>query len=140
MKTGTSLTLMAIGAIIAFAITAHPRFLNFTVAGLVIMATGAAGLLLPSRKFGWLRRRVVVHQNPGSGQDSVEVDEERYPPYVMLNPAALDSVQPEPEPVLTADGEVAAPEEPEQPEWEIRPKSARSPSGSSEMVAEVFEE
>ena len=33
MKTATGLTLVAIGAILAFAVKAHPSFLNLQVAG-----------------------------------------------------------------------------------------------------------
>jgi len=47
MKTATCLALIAIGAILTFAVTAHPSYLNLQVAGIVIMLTGAAGLFLP---------------------------------------------------------------------------------------------
>ena len=35
---------MAVGAIFTFAVTGHPSFLNLQIAGVVIMATGVAGL------------------------------------------------------------------------------------------------
>jgi hypothetical protein len=54
MRTATALTLMAIGAIFTFAITAHPSFLNIQVVGLV----------LPRRGRGWLRRSVLVKGTP----------------------------------------------------------------------------
>jgi hypothetical protein len=60
MKTATSLTLLAIGAILAFAVTAHPSFFSFRVAGWVLMVIGAVGAVLPRRGSGWLRRRVVL--------------------------------------------------------------------------------
>jgi hypothetical protein len=60
MKTATSLTLLAIGAILAFAVTAHPSFFSFRVAGWVLMVIGAVGAVLPRRGNGWLRRRVVL--------------------------------------------------------------------------------
>jgi hypothetical protein len=63
MKTATSLTLLAIGAILAFAVTAHPSFFSFRVAGWVLMVVGAAGAVLPRRGNGWLRRRVVLTRN-----------------------------------------------------------------------------
>ena len=44
MRTASCLTLIAIGAIFTFAVTAHPSFLNLQIAGVVIMATGVAGL------------------------------------------------------------------------------------------------
>ncbi len=87
MRTATGLTLLAIGAIFTFAVTAHPSFLNLQVAGVVIMATGVAGLFLPKPSQGWLRRRTVLRRG-GGGPVVGEVDEKRYPPYVMLNPAA----------------------------------------------------
>jgi hypothetical protein len=60
MKTATSLTLLAIGAILAFAVTAHPSFFSFRIAGWVLMVIGAVGAVLPRRGNSWLRRRVVL--------------------------------------------------------------------------------
>jgi hypothetical protein len=60
MKSATGLALVAIGAILAFAVTAHPSFFNFEVAGWVLMLTGIAGLVIPRRGYGWLRRRLVL--------------------------------------------------------------------------------
>ena len=88
MRTASGLTLIAIGAIFTFAVTAHPSFLNLQIAGVVIMATGVAGLLLPRRhQQGWLRRRTILRRGlrgPVVGQ----VDETPLPPYVMINPGA----------------------------------------------------
>jgi hypothetical protein len=95
MRTATCLTLLAIGAIFAFAITATPSFLNIHVAGWVIMATGVAGLLLPRRGQGWLRRRIVLRGGRRGGVVG-HIDETRTPSYVLLNPSALEAVQPEP--------------------------------------------
>jgi hypothetical protein len=60
MKTATSLALVAIGAILAFAITRSPSFLNLQIVGWVLMLTGAIGAVLPRRGSGWLRRSTVV--------------------------------------------------------------------------------
>jgi hypothetical protein len=87
MRTATSLALIAIGAIFTFAVTAHPSFLNLQIAGVVIMATGIAGLFLRKPTQGWLRRRTILRRGAG-GPVMGHVDEKRYPPYVMLNPAA----------------------------------------------------
>jgi hypothetical protein len=88
MRTARCLTLIAIGAILTFAVSAHPSFLNLQIAGVVIMATGVAGLLLPRRNQpGWLRRRTILRRGL-RGPVVGEVDETRLPPYVMLNPAA----------------------------------------------------
>ena len=88
MKTGTCLALLAIGAILAFAIRGHPSFLNVQVAGVVIMVIGAAGLVLPPRGTAWLRRQ-VVRRGP-RGRVVGRTVETRTPSYVMLDPAAMD--------------------------------------------------
>ena len=54
----TSLTLVAAGAIIAFAITAHVAFLNLQVAGWVFILTGVAGAIISRNS--WLRRALIV--------------------------------------------------------------------------------
>ncbi|MGH7735156.1 MAG: hypothetical protein ACREOE_16080, partial [Gemmatimonadales bacterium] len=59
MKTATGLALVAVGAILAFAVTGHPGWLNVQVAGWVLMLVGLAGMFIPRRGYGWLRRRVV---------------------------------------------------------------------------------
>jgi hypothetical protein len=87
MRTATGLALIAIGAIFTFAVTASPSFLNLQIAGVVIMATGVAGLFLRRPAQGWLRRRTVLRRGAG-GPVVGRVDEKRYPPYVMLNPSA----------------------------------------------------
>jgi Domain of unknown function (DUF6458) len=58
MRTATGLALIAIGAIFAFAVTASPSFLNLQVAGWILILTGVAGLLVPRRGYGWMRRVV----------------------------------------------------------------------------------
>jgi hypothetical protein len=47
MRTATSLTLVAAGALIAFAITVHVAFLNLQVAGGILILTGVAGAIIP---------------------------------------------------------------------------------------------
>lgn len=64
MKSATALTVLAIGAIFAFAVTAHPSFLNLQVLGWVLMLTGITGLVIPRRGKGWLRRSVLVKGSP----------------------------------------------------------------------------
>ena len=90
MKTATCLALIAIGAILTFAVTAHPSFLNLQVADVVIMLTGVAGLFLPKPSQGWLHRRTILRRGP-RGLAGGHVEETRYPPYVMLNPGAEHS-------------------------------------------------
>jgi hypothetical protein len=65
MKTATSLTLVAIGAILAFAVTAQPSFFSFHITGWVLIVIGIVGAVVPRRGYGWLRRRLVL---TGSGR------------------------------------------------------------------------
>jgi|SRR6266480_4755758 len=58
MRTATGLALVAIGAILAFAVTTSPSFLNLQVAGWILILTGVAGLFVPRRGYGWMRRVV----------------------------------------------------------------------------------
>lgn len=64
MKTATSLTLIAIGAIIAFAITAHISWLNLQVVGWVFILTGVAGAIIT--RSTWLRRTLAVKRRPAA--------------------------------------------------------------------------
>jgi hypothetical protein len=64
MKTATSLTLVAVGAIVAFAITAHISFLNLQVTGWVFILTGVAGAIIT--RSSWLRRTLVVKRRPSA--------------------------------------------------------------------------
>ena len=65
MRTAPGLALIAIGAILAFAVTSSPSFLNLQIAGWVIMLTGVAGIVVPRRGYGWMRRQVVVRRPRG---------------------------------------------------------------------------
>ncbi|HKD89665.1 MAG TPA: hypothetical protein VKB62_14140 [Streptosporangiaceae bacterium] len=71
MKTATALTIAAIGAILAFAVTAEPAFFNFHAAGWVLMLTGIVGAIIPRRSYGWLRRRLVLQR---SSDELKEID------------------------------------------------------------------
>lgn len=62
MKTATGLTVIAIGAILAFAVTTSPGFLSLHAVGWILMATGGAGILLTPRSQDWLRRRIVIRR------------------------------------------------------------------------------
>ncbi len=72
MKTATSLALVAIGAIFAFAITRSPAFLNLQVVGWVLMLTGGVGAIIPRRGSGWLRRSLVVNNDEADQTEAVE--------------------------------------------------------------------
>jgi len=74
MKIGSSLALICIGAILAFAVTANTSVFNLHTAGWVLMLIGVIGLVLPGRTAGWLGRRVVVRRTyPGRRAERVPV-------------------------------------------------------------------
>ncbi len=115
MKTATGLTLVAIGAILAFAVHAHLRVLNVHVVGWVIILTGLVGFFVPRGGYGWLRRRVLVKRGP-RGPVVQTVDETRLPPY-LLNP-----------------------EVPEADEVVARYEAGAEPGGPRQPVTETVEE
>ena len=88
MKTATGLTLIALGAILAFAVTGHPPWLNVQAVGWVIMLTGLTGLLLSGSGYAAVRRR-VVRKRTSAGGPVTEVYERRYPPFIRLNSNSL---------------------------------------------------
>jgi hypothetical protein len=135
MRTASCLTLLAIGAILTFAVKGHPSFLNLQVAGLVIMATGAVGLVLPRRGSGWQRRRTVLRKGT-RGPVVGEVEETRYPPYIMLNPGALPSDQPG----TSADHEAGPPTIPEVPGEDLAAEQESPGDRSRPVASEVVEE
>ncbi|MDX6609448.1 MAG: hypothetical protein QOF85_1373 [Solirubrobacterales bacterium] len=63
MTIGTSLFLIAVGAILKWAVTAHVAGINVHVAGLVLMIVGAIGLVLGL--FLLLRAPTLPEQPPG---------------------------------------------------------------------------
>jgi hypothetical protein len=87
MKTATGLTLIALGAVLAFAVNGHPWFLNLQVVGWILMVIGVIGMVVPRRGYGWLRRQMVTRRGP-DGRRVVGIRQKRYPPYIMINPAA----------------------------------------------------
>src|SRR5258705_13733513 len=70
MRTATGLALIAIGAILAFAVRTSPSFLNLQVVGWILILTGVAGLVVPRRGYGWLRRRGVVRRPRGGAVEA----------------------------------------------------------------------
>jgi hypothetical protein len=90
VKTATGLTLIAIGAVLAFAVHGHPWFLNLQVCGWIIMVIGVIGMVVPRSGYGWLRRRMVVRREPG-GRSRAGIGPRSTPSYVMINPAAVDA-------------------------------------------------
>ena len=86
MKTATALIVMAVGAVFAFAVDLHFSFLNLQAAGWILILLGAAGLVVPRRGYGWLRRQLVVQRGP-DGRPAASFRRRDVPPYLMINPA-----------------------------------------------------
>ena len=84
MRTGVGLGVIAIGAILAFAVTANTSVVNIHTAGWVLMLVGLAGILIPRRTYGWLGRRVLVRRRivPGTAEEAEEI---AVPPYAGRN-------------------------------------------------------
>ena len=86
MKTGVGLALIAVGAILAFAVTTNTSVFNLHTAGWVLIIIGIVGIAIPRRSYGWVGRRVRTRQTrvrPGT-----RVEDVTYPTYVNRNPAS----------------------------------------------------
>jgi hypothetical protein len=106
MKTATGLTLLVIGAILAFAVTTNTSVFNLHVAGYVIMLAGLAGLFIPRKEYSRLSRRLVQRRTRAWPTGTVvDTQETEIPPYVVENPGtaredlglpAVPSIPPDP--------------------------------------------
>ncbi len=88
MKTATGLFVIAVGAVLAFAVHGHPWFLNLQVVGWILMVLGVVGLVLPRRSVGWLRRQMVVKRSPDGRPLAWTRQRPSQPQYMVLNPGA----------------------------------------------------
>jgi hypothetical protein len=80
MAIGTSIFLLAVGAILRFAVYYSVRGVAIGVVGIVLMLAGALGLILSFTVLGSrsTRRRTVVQSGPGAAtarEETVSVDE-----------------------------------------------------------------
>src|SRR5580658_2104493 len=96
MKTATSLTLVAVGAILAFAISAHISWLNLPVIGWILILTGVAGAIIT--RSTWLRR-TVVKRRPAAA--AAERTAQRPPPSQRLVAGRRPAVAPVAAPAKT---------------------------------------
>jgi Domain of unknown function (DUF6458) len=85
MKTGVGLALVAVGAILAFAVTTNTSVFNLHTAGWVLIIIGLIGIAIPRRGYGWVGRRVFTRQT--RFRRGARVEEITYPTYVNRNPA-----------------------------------------------------
>lgn len=79
MKTGMGLALIAVGAILAFAVTTNTSVFNLHTAGYVLMIIGIIGIAIPRRGYGWVGRRLFVRQT--NWRPGLQVEEVNYPNY-----------------------------------------------------------
>jgi hypothetical protein len=74
MGIGVSIFLIAVGAVLAFAVNAEVSGLDIQVVGWILLVVGAVGILLSllfwSSWGGWGRRE-VVEERPGSRRETV---------------------------------------------------------------------
>jgi hypothetical protein len=145
MKIGSSLALICVGAILAFAVTATPSFFNLHTAGWVLMLIGVIGLLIPNRTVGWLGRRVLVRRSYPSGRV------EQVPPYAARNPgtAALQAGPPSRPTLLDTEDDLI-----EDPGYEViqetgpvayrpqagQPGPASPRAGDTEVIEDLYEQ
>lgn len=106
MNPAASLALIAVGAILTFAVRASSPVFSPQIAGVVLILVGLAGLFIKGKGYGWLRKRLIIPR--GRGRRPAVVEETRYPPYVARNPgtARSDAGLPE-EPFIDPDPEQA---------------------------------
>ena len=136
MKTGTGLALIAIGAILAFAVTANTSFLNLNIAGWVLMVIGVLGLAIPRRGYAWVGRRLFVRQARWRPRNRV-AEEVIYPSYVNRNPANTRVQAGLPAPSALGSPEAAAHVEPTR-DLSTDPTGMRP--GDTEIVEDVYED
>ncbi len=71
MGIGASIFMLAVGAIIAFALNVHVGWLDLSIVGWVLMLAGAVGLIMTLTIFGSRRRTVVTQTPPPPGERRV---------------------------------------------------------------------
>lgn len=65
MRIGVSLFLIAVGALLRFAVTVrNPQGFNYHTAGVILMIVGAVGLIVTAIWMSTRRRTDVVHHSP----------------------------------------------------------------------------
>lgn len=62
MKTRTGLIVVAVGAVLAFAVKGSPSWFSFQIAGWVIMVTGVVGMILSRRQYSWPQWLVALRR------------------------------------------------------------------------------
>ena len=107
MRTGASLALIGIGAILAFAVTANTSVFNLHTAGYVCMIIGLIGLYLRSR--GWVGRQILVRRTR-SLRGNLMTDPDATPPQGMPAVPRIDDDR-QPVPTFSPEAEIVEEQE-----------------------------
>jgi Domain of unknown function (DUF6458) len=78
MRLGTAIVLIAIGAILAFAVSVQVSGVNLVVVGWILMIVGALGVVLELAVWGPRSRRRRVTRSDGYGDAVGTTVEERF--------------------------------------------------------------
>jgi hypothetical protein len=78
MRLGTSIVLLALGAILAFAVRYSVRGLDLQVVGWILMAAGALGVVLELAVWAPRRRRVVSSTDRYAPAGRTPVEDDRF--------------------------------------------------------------
>jgi len=85
---------IAVGAILAFAVTTNTSVFNLHTAGWVIMLVGLIGLVIPRRTYGWMGRRLLLRRT--RAYPATRIEEIDSPTYVAREPASQLNAGPPP--------------------------------------------
>jgi hypothetical protein len=132
MRTGVGLLIIAVGAILAFAVRANTSAINLHTAGWVLIIIGLIGMLLPQRTYGWVGRRLLVKKTrQWPGDETVE--KRNIPPYVSYNPGTSRiraGLPPRPTLLTDSRGGVEDPVE----------EGTKPVPGDTEVIEDMYEE
>lgn len=78
MRIGASLVLIAVGAILTFAVTASVSGIDLSTVGVVLMVVGIVGLILSVIMASTARRTDVVHHSGRADYADPTVGEDRF--------------------------------------------------------------
>jgi uncharacterized protein DUF6458 len=132
MRTGVGLLVIAVGAILAFAVRANTSVVNLHTAGWVLMIIGVIGMLIPRRTYGWVGRRLLVKRTR-QGPDSETVEKRNIPPFVTHNPGTsriMAGLPPKPTLLTDSRGSVEDPVE----------EGTRPAPGDTEVIEDMYED
>lgn len=132
MRTGVGLLVIAVGAILAFAVTTNTSVFNLHTAGWVLMLIGLIGMLIPRRTYGWVGRRLLVKKTRQWPGDETE-EKRNIPPYVSYNPGTSRiraGLPPKPSLLTDSRGGVEDPIE----------EGIRPAPGDTEVIEDMYEE